>query len=486
MNEPLLDARTIGVVVSLMYLLVPLGVGWILRHQDQPLSLLAWVGGNVANGLFISLAALRHDIPLSPVALVCSVALGFVGLLLRGLALQHHMNRPLPWRTGWTGVLLLSVGFEIARRTSMEARMIYVVAVMALGSGWLTLGAHRLARSLCSTSARLMSLAYGVVSLLLVMRLWNLTLGPGEQPTLDQGSNALALTLVMLFTAMFSNIAYIGITLEGVRRRALRHAGEATRATEARRLSEARSERLLVLLHEREQMLRERDEMLHMLAHEVRQPLNNASAALQSAREAARALTTDGARPLQERLGRAQGVIRQINAILDNTLAASSLISANSRLAPIEADLQSLVALTLADLAPHQQARVHVEHDGGLRTAAFDPGLLRLALRNLLINALNHAPADTPVRLQVSEQDEPLAVVIEVIDQGPGFDADLRERAFERGVRGHGARSQGLGLGLYIVRRVAELHQGRIEILDAGTDGRGTRLRLTLPQRPMD
>ena len=487
MNEHALDARTIGTVVSLMYLLLPLGVGWILRHQDHPLSLLTWVGGNIANGLFISLAALKHATPLSPVALLSSVALGFVGILLRGMALQHHMDRPLPWRAGWAGVVVLSVGFEIARRTSLEARMIYAVTVTLLGAGWLTVGAHRLAQSHRSTSARLMSLSYGVVALLLALRLWNLTLGPGEQPTLDQGRNALALTLVMLFTAVFGNIAYIGITLEGVRRRELAHAREAARAAEAQRHSEARSERLLDLLHEREQMLREREEMLHLLAHEVRQPLNNASAALQSARHATtRAVGAADAAPLLGRLDRTSSVIRRITSILDNTLAAASLISSDSRLAPVEADLPSLVELCLADLAPSQGARVRVEHDPGLRTAAFDPGLLRLALRNLLVNALHHAPSDTPVVLRVSEQDEPLAVLFEVIDQGPGFDPALREHAFERGVRGKLSAGQGLGLGLYVVRRVAELHHGWVEILSPGPAATGTRMRLTLPQFPSD
>jgi signal transduction histidine kinase len=485
MNEPTLDARTIGVVVSLMYMLLPLGVGWILRHQDRPQSLLTWVGGNIANGLFISLAALKHSTPLSPAVLLVSVALGFAGILLRGIALQNHMERPLSWPAGCAGIIVLSAGFEIARRTSLEARMIYVVTVMLLGAGWLTIGAHQLARSHRSTSARIMSLSYGVVSLLLAARLWNLTLGGGEQLTLDQGGNALALTLVMLFTAVFGNIAYIGITLEGVRRRELAHAREAAQAAEAQRHSEARSERLLSLLHEREQMLREREEMLHLLAHEVRQPLNNASAALQSARHATtRAIDAADAAPLLGRLDRTSSVIRRITSILDNTLAASSLISSDSRLAPVEADLPSLVELCLADLAPPQRARVHVEHDPGLRTAAFDPGLLRLALRNLLVNALNHAPPDTPVVLRVSEQDEPLAVRFEVIDQGPGFDPALREHAFERGVRGR--RSHGLGLGLYIARRVAELHHGHLEIVPPTPPGHGAWLRLTLPQDPID
>ncbi|MFM2058198.1 MAG: hypothetical protein RLY71_2583 [Pseudomonadota bacterium] len=477
-TELALTARTVGIVASLMYMLLPVGVWWILRHQDRPSRLRSWVIGNLLGGFFIILMALRHTSPLSPVALTIGMAFGLVSVMLRGMALHHHMGRPVTWRIGLSVVLVLLVGFDMARRTGMDERMIYVVTTMMAGTGWLAVVAWRLATTLGSTSASAMSLCYGAISLLLVWRLWNLTLGAGESQTLDTGVNGTTLTLVMLFSAVFSNIAYIGITLEGVRAREQARRQEAVRATVAQRQSEAQSAQL-------RELLRERDGMLHLLAHEVRQPLNNASAALQSARTAASdAIDSATGTPLVVRLDRAGAVIRQITSILDNTLAASSLISSDSRLAPVEADLPSLVELCLADLAPPQRARVRVEHDPGLRTAAFDPGLLRLALRNLLLNGLRHSPPDTAVVLRVSEQDEPLAVLFEVIDQGPGFDPALRAHAFERGVRG--PLSTGLGLGLYIVRRVAELHHGQVEIVPPEPDRPCTRLRLTLPQDPID
>ena len=57
MSNLLLDSRTIGFVVSLLYVLLPLGAWFILRRQDDPGRLGIWVSGNIAVGLFISLAA---------------------------------------------------------------------------------------------------------------------------------------------------------------------------------------------------------------------------------------------------------------------------------------------------------------------------------------------------------------------------------------------------------------------------------------------
>lgn len=105
--------------------------------------------------------------------------------------------------------------------------------------------------------------------------------------------------------------------------------------------------------------------------------------------------------------------------------------------------------------------------------------LMRLALRNLLSNALRHAPGMSPVVLHVVDVDVPLALQFEIEDAGPGIPPALLPRLFTRGARGGGAESAH-GLGLYIVRRVLDLHGGSAELLRTGPHG--TVMRLTLPQ----
>ena len=229
-------------------------------------------------------------------------------------------------------------------------------------------------------------------------------------------------------------------------------------------------------VQELDQLLHERSEMLDVLAHEVRQLLNNASAALQSATAS---LAGRGERQAQERLTRAQAVLSQVLAGVDNTLAAASLL-AGGGIARLDTDIDTLIAVSIADLPRDQRDRIVVRRHTATRTALMDMNLLRLALRNLLSNALKYAPGASPVTLDVMDFDEPAALQFEVADAGPGIHRELLPRLFNRGARGHGGTDPGHGLGLYIVKRVMDLHGGSAELLRTGP--LGTVMRLTLPQ----
>jgi signal transduction histidine kinase len=106
-----------------------------------------------------------------------------------------------------------------------------------------------------------------------------------------------------------------------------------------------------------------------------------------------------------------------------------------------------------------------------------DPLRLRQALGNLMDNALRHGRGD----LRASCGAGAGSVCFEVSDEGPGFPPEIAERAFERFTRGDPARTRGgAGLGLSIVRAIAEAHGGSAEIVT----GRGGTVRLWLPDRP--
>lgn len=207
-------------------------------------------------------------------------------------------------------------------------------------------------------------------------------------------------------------------------------------------------------------LLAERSQMLDVLAHEVRQPLNNASAALQSA---SGALAEMGAGPVVHRLARAHAVLSQVTGSLDNTLAVATQLARPGPVQREDVDIDTLVAVSVGDLPAELRSRVVIERQTATRTVLADLGLVRLALRNLLVNALRHGPAGEPVTVRLADSDEPLALIIDVIDQGPGIEAGLVPRLFERGVRGSG--SGGHGLGLFLVRRVMEQHGGRVVLL---------------------
>jgi PAS domain S-box-containing protein len=228
-------------------------------------------------------------------------------------------------------------------------------------------------------------------------------------------------------------------------------------------------------------LLAERSDMLNVLAHEVRQPLNNASAALQSA---AAALADQRSRgEAAERLQRAQDVMHAVMSGVDNTLAVATLLGSGQ---PVlrqdsDVDIDTLLAVAVGDMPLTERERVQIERVAETRTASMDMGLLRLALRNLLANALRYSPAGSTVTLRVADSDQPLALVLDVIDQGPGIQPELLPRLFERGTRGrHASGRASHGLGLYIVRRVLELQGGRAELVATGDSG--TTMRLWIAQ----
>lgn len=106
-----------------------------------------------------------------------------------------------------------------------------------------------------------------------------------------------------------------------------------------------------------------------------------------------------------------------------------------------------------------------------------DPTLLVRALGNLLENARDHAGGVRALRVAI----EPERVVFAVDDDGPGFDADERARAFDPFVRGkasHGGTRTTLGLGLSLVERIAIAHGGEAWIEDR--DGGGAAVAFSI------
>lgn len=217
-------------------------------------------------------------------------------------------------------------------------------------------------------------------------------------------------------------------------------------------------------------VLHERSEMLNVLAHEVRQPLNNASAALQNAMASQR-----GNAQASEPLMRAQRVLAQVLAGVDNALAVASLVARHGEAVMAESDVDLLIQIAVADMPAPDRERVRVQRETGARTVLLDPNLTRLALRNLLANALTISPPEAVVTVRLS--DAPEGIYLDVIDCGPGVDAAVLPRLFQRGARGPAHERRGShGLGLYIVRRAMELQGGRASLWQTGPQGSTFRL----------
>jgi signal transduction histidine kinase len=132
------------------------------------------------------------------------------------------------------------------------------------------------------------------------------------------------------------------------------------------------------------------------------------------------------------------------------------------------ADVGELLERTrhrFSDRAAEQGREIQVDVSGDLK-ASLDPVRVRQALGNLVDNALRHGAGT--IRLSARQVGE--AIEIDVGDEGPGVPPELGTRAFERFVRGAATRTgSGAGLGLAIVRAIAEAHGGTVTIVERAT-----------------
>jgi signal transduction histidine kinase len=218
---------------------------------------------------------------------------------------------------------------------------------------------------------------------------------------------------------------------------------------------------------------RERRELIATVSHELRTPLAAMTAVLEN--------LADGVVPAdQAHLGSALDQAERLRRLVADLLDLSRLEAGMSRLDPRETPVGALVADCVREVtAAGRSATYDVSVPADLAVAV-DPDRLRQLLTNVLDNAARHSPHDRPVR--VSAGAEPGGWWLEVTDAGPGVPPEDRERVFER--FGADASGGGTGLGLAVARWVAELHGGRLHLVDPGPAG-GARLRLELPDPPV-
>jgi two-component system OmpR family sensor kinase len=177
--------------------------------------------------------------------------------------------------------------------------------------------------------------------------------------------------------------------------------------------------------------------------------------------------------------------------------AAASALRSSRRMRRLVADLLLLARADAGREAPHQPvdlSEVVTDAAAELEPVAGDhelsisapPGarvdgardeLHRLVL-NLMENALRHTDPGTAVEASVERRNGNIVLAVE--DDGPGIPPELRDKVFERFYRGAGDRSGSSGLGLSIVRAVAESHKGSVR-LEEPLDGRGARFVVRIP-----
>jgi two-component system OmpR family sensor kinase len=143
-------------------------------------------------------------------------------------------------------------------------------------------------------------------------------------------------------------------------------------------------------------------------------------------------------------------------------------------------DLSDVVTAAASELEPVAgNHEISVSAPEGVEIEGVQDELHRLVL-NLMENALRHTDPGTADEASVERSNGHIVLAVE--DDGPGIPPELQDKVFERFFRAHGDRSGSSGLGLSIVKAVAESHRGNVT-LEPPLDGRGARFVVRFPAK---
>ena len=284
-----------------------------------------------------------------------------------------------------------------------------------------------------------------------VTRTWFVTLRLGGKPF---GSLALS-DAVMTSTVAAALASLSAIVLERSRSFEREYRAEAVRQAESLRVA-----------------------VLDALAHDIKTPLTIIRTA-SSGLLAAGGLTRDET----ELVALIDEQSTKLNDLASHLLSAARLDDADFRPQQEPLLFSSLLKAAVQEFdQPHQRERFHLSKAVDEVPIFGDRKLIQRALIQLLDNALKYSVSGSPIELKVAVTDR--EVIAEVGNQGQAIARSDRERIFERFYRAREThfKAPGNGLGLSIVKKIADAHRGRVWV--QGNDGEKTSFFLALPKEP--
>lgn len=216
-----------------------------------------------------------------------------------------------------------------------------------------------------------------------------------------------------------------------------------------------------------------KDTLLHAVSHDLKGPLAGIIGAMSTLRRGEELqLTGDEVESLYQMIEQSG---RKMNRLVDDMLDLERLDRGHVQPEREPTDVGELVRRVAREAPGMGTHPVRIDADPLL--ANVDPAKVERIVENLLVNAARHTPGGTPVHVTVRESEGAILLTIE--DEGPGVPDALKTTLFDPFRQGPTAAGRGVGIGLSLVRRFAELHGGTAEVED-GTGG-GARFVIVLP-----
>ena len=220
------------------------------------------------------------------------------------------------------------------------------------------------------------------------------------------------------------------------------------------------------------------DELVAVVAHDVRNYLHPIELHLQVLRR--KLMNEPRAEELLREIDRISNPLGQLRALVADLLDVARLDHGLFRIDPSLFDLPGLVAASARTLArPDTTVDVRIQSTSQILVLA-DATRLRQCIDNLIANAVQQSPQGATVTVVIATETEEKGEYarVHIIDEGPGVPPEILPRIFERHSTSKAGRG-GLGLGLFLAKRIAELHGGELSV--ESTPGKGARFTLRLP-----
>jgi signal transduction histidine kinase len=459
------------------------------------------------------------DMGLEVMAPLSQIAAGGLTSLfvLLGLAFLLALSlRPLralqPWQStamlgvafGLTAVGCMLSPFPITEGTFGDLRNVVIAAAAIIGGPWTAVIAAALASAyrvalgghfLGGIGTILSAAAYGIlvarfwlprgalpsgwqlalagVGLAIVNSLWGLLLPNGDR--------AIFLFQVILVVGLVAYPAALLLMVRFI-------ASEVERLDHVE-LLERLNARLAALNHDlnaakdaAERANRTKSEFLANMSHELRTPLNAILGFSELIRD--RSLGPTAVERYSDYAGDIHASGRHLLAIIDDLLDLSKIETGNYILYEAETSVKEVIeaaARLVVDRARAKQINLEIEIQRQLPSLYADPRALKQIVLNLLTNAVKFTPELGHVRVSAGLLPDG-AIEIRVEDSGRGIPPELVDRLmlpFEQGAPSLTKTQEGAGLGLSIVRRLVDLHQGNFRL--ESEPGRGTHAIVVLP-----
>jgi two-component system, OmpR family, sensor histidine kinase KdpD len=218
-----------------------------------------------------------------------------------------------------------------------------------------------------------------------------------------------------------------------------------------------------------------RTTLIDAMAHEFKTPLTSIKATTTALLDA----PDQALEARMELLRIADEEAQHLGYLIDDTVAMARLDAGHIKVNPEIVDIVEIIEEIRVSLKAELQGRsLEIIRETDMSTGVYDRRLIKLAIKQLVENAVKYSPASTPLKIQLRNDGELMG--IDVTDFGKGISMQEQNRIFERFYRSPSVQDQipGSGLGLSIAKSIARAHGGDLTVLSRPGE---TTFRLILP-----